>query len=87
MTEPVRRRPLAQNLDANSASVERNILAVSRLERRALENRTAAERLSDAVVAYAGRLGSGEEGDTERTPKKSQARMTAVAADGQRRSR
>ena len=42
----------AGNAEANSASADRNILAVSKLERRALENRTAAERFSDAVVAH-----------------------------------
>ena len=42
--------------EANSASAERNISEVSKLERLALENRTSAEKFSDAVVARAGRL-------------------------------
>ena len=42
--------------DTIGAPAGRNILAISELERRALENRTAAERFSDAVVAHAGRL-------------------------------
>ncbi len=42
----------------NSPLVERNILAVSELERQALENRTPAEKFSDGVVSQAGRLRS-----------------------------
>lgn len=44
-------------IDSNSASAKRNILAVSALERRALESRTATERFSDIVVSGAGRFG------------------------------
>ncbi len=42
--------------DANSATAERNISEVSKLEHLALKNRTPAEKFSDAVVARAGRL-------------------------------
>jgi len=42
----------------NSPLAERNILAVSELERKALENRTPAEKFSDYVVRHAGGLRS-----------------------------
>ena len=49
-------RPGISPIRANSTSAKRNIDAVSALERRALEKRTAGEKLSDAVVGRAGRF-------------------------------
>ena len=49
-------RRKSSRADANSASAERNISEMSKLERMALENRTPAEKFTDAVVTVAGRL-------------------------------
>ena len=49
-------RRKASRSEANSATAERNISEVSKLEHLALKNRTPAEKFSDAVVARAGRL-------------------------------